>query len=254
MHGLQALHRLQVEVLTAHRQVPALDQGQAQVARQVGLLEPGLAVGPRRQEHDAGRVTTGGLARGSLQRIQQPLVAASDVLHPHLPKDVGKLRRDQQAVVQHIPQTRRPLGPLGDDPPATIGPAGDIKGHDQESLATRGSRPVHGAHIARMAQQQGGRQEALMQELPRPIEVRQYRLQQLGALHETGLDFRPVLRLDQERQQFQRPGARRHAIGAEDVMGNPIPLNLLMDLGQAAVQVRRRAATRRRGGQQAQES
>jgi hypothetical protein len=52
----------------------------------------------------------------------------------------------------------------------------------------------------------------------------------------------------------RRPGARRHAIGAEDVMGNPIPLNLLMDLGQAAVQVRRRAATRRRGGQQAQES
>ena len=31
-------------------------------------------------------------------------------------------------------------------------------------------------------------------------------------------------------------------------MGNPIPLNLLMDLGQAAVQVRRRAATRRREG------
>ena len=93
-----------------------------------------------------------------------------------------------------------------------------------------------------------------MQELPRPIEVRQHRLQQLGPLHETGLDFRPVRRLDQERQQFQRPGARRHAIGAKDVVGNPIPLNLLMDLGQSAVQVRRWAASRRRGGQQAQES
>ena len=151
MHGLQSLHGLEVEMLAAHGQVPALHQGQAQVARQVGLLEPGLAIGPRRQEHDAGRVTPGGLARGSLQRIQQPLVAAGDVLHPHLPKDVGKLRRDQEAVVQHIPQARRPLGTLGDNPPAAIGPASDIKGHDQQSLATRGPRPVHGAHIARMA-------------------------------------------------------------------------------------------------------
>jgi hypothetical protein len=63
VHRLQAFDGLQVQALAAHRQVAAFDQRQAQVTRQVGVLEVGLAVGAGRQQHDARRGRAGHLAR-----------------------------------------------------------------------------------------------------------------------------------------------------------------------------------------------
>ena len=58
MDGHQALQRFEKQVLVAHRQVAALDQGQAQVARQVGVFKIGFVVGAGRHQRDV-RIGTG---------------------------------------------------------------------------------------------------------------------------------------------------------------------------------------------------
>ena len=50
---LQSAQRLQVHAVVAHGEVGAADQGVAEVLREVGLLEVGGVVRPRRQQHDA---------------------------------------------------------------------------------------------------------------------------------------------------------------------------------------------------------
>ena len=53
VHRLQAAQQLEEDAVVAHRQVAALDQRVAEVAGQVGVLEIGLVVRPRREQDDA---------------------------------------------------------------------------------------------------------------------------------------------------------------------------------------------------------
>ena len=54
MDGLQPAQRLQEDVPVAHRQVAALDQRDAEVAGQIGVLEIGLVIGAGSQQDDPG--------------------------------------------------------------------------------------------------------------------------------------------------------------------------------------------------------
>ena len=66
---LQAAERLQEHAAVAHRQVAALDQREAEVAREVGVLEVGLVVRPGREQHDARVVAVcRGASAGSVSR------------------------------------------------------------------------------------------------------------------------------------------------------------------------------------------
>ncbi|MFM8766625.1 MAG: hypothetical protein ACKOD9_02255 [Rubrivivax sp.] len=57
------------------------------------------------------------------------------------------------------------------------------------------------------------------------------------ALADAPLDARPVGRLDEQRQQFQRPGPRHGAFGPEDVVRHPVTPDLRGDGLQAVVEV-----------------
>ena len=133
VHRLQAFHRLQEQALLAHHQVAALDQRQPQVARQVGMLEVGLGVGPGRQQHHARRGAARHLARRAFDRIEQPAVAGGDVLHAQLAEGVGELARDDQPVVQHVAQARRALAAAGQHLPAAVGCAHQVEGDDVQT-------------------------------------------------------------------------------------------------------------------------
>ena len=58
----------------------------------------------------------------------------------------------------------------------------------------------------RIAGDDGGGQPALTHEPRRAVGIRQHRLQQLGALDQSGLEHLPFRRVDQERDVAQRPG------------------------------------------------
>ena len=72
MHALQALQGFEVELLVAHQQVAALHQGQAQVARQIGVLKIGFVVGAGREQGDV-RVRPG--RRSLLEAVHQAAIS-----------------------------------------------------------------------------------------------------------------------------------------------------------------------------------
>ena len=94
MHRLQALDRAQKKPLAAHREVGTFDQGQAEVARQIGVLEIGFAVGAGGEQGYARRVAVtqarGHLAGLLLHGIQQAPVTRGDVLHAQIAEGLGE--------------------------------------------------------------------------------------------------------------------------------------------------------------------
>ena len=91
VHGLQALHGLEVEMIVAHHQVGAFHQGQSQVAGKVSVFEVGLVVGPGREQHDARRGTVRQITRGSVNGVHQAPITRRNVLHTQLAKGIGEL-------------------------------------------------------------------------------------------------------------------------------------------------------------------
>ena len=242
VHGLQAFHRLEVEAFAAHGEVATLHQRQAEITRKVRVLEVGLAVGPGREQHHARVGVARHLGGTLLQRVEQQSVAAGDALHAQRREGLGELPRDDKPVVQNIAQAAGPLRALRHQPPTAVGAARQVEGGDEEALATRRRHADHGPQPARMAQQQGGWQQALVQQRLRAVEVGQHALQQLGALHHAGLDGGPVGGFDDQRQQLQRPGPRRDAAAAraalgEHVVRDAVEADALLHLRDAAVQV-----------------
>ena len=69
VHALQAAQRLEVDGVAAHGQVLPLDEREAEVAREIGVLEIGLVVRPRRQQDGERRL----VALGRRQRRQRVL-------------------------------------------------------------------------------------------------------------------------------------------------------------------------------------
>ena len=95
MHGFQPLHRLQPQPFVPHLEIAALDQGQPQIAGQIGLLVPGLAVRAGRQQDQPRRLAFRQSPRRAFDGLEQPSVAAGDVLDPQLAEGLGELRHDQ---------------------------------------------------------------------------------------------------------------------------------------------------------------
>ncbi len=150
------------------------------------------------------------------------------------------MTRDDKPVVQHVAQARRPLRALRHQPPAPVGAAREVEGNDQQALPARRLSADHRPQPARVAQQQRGWQQALVQQRLRAVQVGQHLLQQFGALRHAGFYGRPVGGFDELRQQLQRPGACGIAnlrVFAEDVVRDAVELDALRDLNDAAVEV-----------------
>ena len=99
MDRFQSLERFQVEVLVTYHQVAALNQSQAEVAGQVGVLKIGFVVGPRCEQGNMG-VFTG--RTGLLDVVHQRTVCARQALHGHTFKSLGKEARHSQPVFHQV--------------------------------------------------------------------------------------------------------------------------------------------------------
>ena len=186
VNGHQALEGLEVQVLVTHDQVTALDQTQAQVTRQVGVLKIGLVVRAgcqqRQMRVDARRAHV-------FQAVHERAVGAGQPLHPHGLKSLGELAGDGQAVFQQITQTRRRLAALADHPPVAVRAAGQVKSSNVQTNAAHWFDAVHGPQVTRVTLHQRGRQQAFFKQLLRAVNVGHDLFQQAHALHDTGFNF-----------------------------------------------------------------
>ena len=204
MHALQALQGFEVELLVAHQQVAALHQGQAQVARQIGVLKIGFVVRAGREQGDV-RISPG--RRALLQTVHQAAIGVSQALHRHGLKGLGKLARDQQAVFQQIAQARGCFGALRQHPPAAVRAARQVKRGECQMLAAHGCHALHGVQIAGVALHQRGGQHAGFEQALRAVGVGHDVFEQAHALQHARLDLLPAQRVHHQRQQVERPRA-----------------------------------------------
>ena len=124
VHWLQPLQGLEVQLFIANCQVIALHQTQTQIACQISVLEIGFVVGARCEQRDVG-TGTGGAA--GLDAVDQRAVGFGQALNRESFKGPWKQARDDLPVFQQIPQPRGCLGALGQEPPAAVCTACQVK-------------------------------------------------------------------------------------------------------------------------------
>ena len=126
VHALQACHGLHPDAAAAHRQVAALDEREAEVARQQRVLEIGFVERSRRQQYDQRRaipVVThrAGTRRPTQQRFTQCVEERGQVLHVQVGEHLREHARHDEPVFERIARTGRRLGAVADNPPVTVG-------------------------------------------------------------------------------------------------------------------------------------
>ena len=234
MHRLQAMQRLEVQARVAHRKVVALHQRQAQVARQVRVFKVGLVVRAGREQHDA-RIRP---RRAHLpQPVEQRAVGGGQALHMHLAERLGEQARDEQPVLQQIPQARGSLCALCDHPPVALRIARHVEGRYRQVRSAHRLHAVHGAQVAGVALHQRAGQQAAAQQLLRAIDVGHHAVEQAGALQHAALDVRPVALREDQRKQVHRPGPLRAVGVGIDVVGDAVVAHLPLQALHAPVQV-----------------
>ena len=124
-----------MNAIAADGEIVALDQQEAEIARQRGVFEIGLAEGARRQQPDPRLVAIGAGA----QRLAECLEERRHALDIHRLVEVGKGARQHQAIFQRVARPRRRLRAVVQHPPAPIGAAADI---GRIEVKMRGRRAV----------------------------------------------------------------------------------------------------------------
>ncbi len=236
MHPLQTLHRLEEHLPIAHREVTAFDQRDAEVAREEDLLEVRFVQRTRGQQHDA---------RPLARRCQRPqpveprLKRRGHALHVQFGKRFRKLACDGEPVFQQVAQSRRCLQALRQHPPAALGPAREIERRHVQVHATGRHDAVRRPQVLRVGEHQRRRQHGVAQQRLRAVYVGQRGIEQSRALHHTALDPGPLVGIDDEWQQLQRPRAARIALGGMHVVGGAVLAHALLHACGARGQFRR---------------
>ncbi len=220
VHALQARERLQVDVVAAHGEVVPLDERQAEMTREVRVLEVRLVERAGRQHDGERRLVRRGWR-------QQPIAQAGEERadeRPHLisPSELGKDARDDLPVLERIARTGRRLRAIAEHPPAPVGRAREIDGVDvQPRAAGRAARRGRPQEV-RMTERQLRRNDALREQLLRAVEIGEQRIEQLRPLRDARLDPPPLARRNEERQEIERPRTIAALRIGVDVVGDAV--------------------------------
>ena len=114
-----------------------------EIAREVGVLEVGLVVRARRQQHDVRRAVVAGARRE--QRVLQRAEERREQLDVQLAERVGEQPRDREAVLERVAGAGRRLRARADHAPLAVGAAREIEGDEVQEDAGRRPDAVAGA-------------------------------------------------------------------------------------------------------------
>ena len=219
---LQPRDGADIDAVAADGEIVALDQQEAEIARQRRVFEIGLAEGAWRQQPDPRLVAIGAGA----QRIPECLEERRHALDIHRLVEVGKGARQHQAIFQRVARTRRRLRAVVQHPPAPIGAAADI-GCIKVKMAAAGRFDAANRAQIFVAAGNGGRRHRAIGDQPAlAIEIAQHHFEQLGALGDARGQLLPIGLVDDERQMAERPqpvgGLAGRAIGDAGLAQMPV--------------------------------
>ena len=217
---VQAAEGLEEHAVVAHREVATLDQGVAEVAREVGMLEVALVVGPGSEQHDARIVVVArrqadeGVAGGGEEGGQSP--------HPAFAVGLRQDAREHDAVLERVAGAGGRLRAVGEHPPRAVGSAHQVGGVEVQAPPAGHGELMARAQEAGMGEQHRRRQQAVVQQALRPVAVGEDEVEEVGALRQPGGDAVPLGAADDLGQGVELPRAIEAARIAIDVVGHPV--------------------------------
>ncbi len=120
--ALQARHGADEHAVVADGEVLALDQQEAEIAGEIGVLEIGFVQRPGRQHADRRIVAAAQARQLGLERLEE----RRDALDPKLAVDVRHGARQREPVLQRKARAGRRLGAVAEHPPAAVRRAADV--------------------------------------------------------------------------------------------------------------------------------
>ena len=224
MHPAQTAQGLQVDGRLAHGQVTALDQRIAELACQVQMLEITFVEPPRRQQHHQRRLVGAGgqSAHGVLHGAKK----AGHVLDFQVAVQLGKGPQQAHAVFQRIACAGGRLGPVGGDPPASIGRARQVRRIQVQERALRRLHALARPQVVVVPEDQLGGQQPLGNQRLRAIDIGQHGVEQACPLGDTRRDLAPFVGRNDVRQQVQFPRPIGPLGVGIDVVGDAVFLDL----------------------------
>ena len=143
VHALQAVGRAHVDDVVADDEVGRLDELDAHLAREEGVLEVGRVQRARRPDDDR-RLALGG-GRDGAQRGEQQLRVVVDRPHAVLVEEAGQQARHRDAVLEHVGDPRRRADVVLEHLPRAVGVAHEVAAGDVAVDAAGRADAVRGA-------------------------------------------------------------------------------------------------------------
>ena len=144
----------------------------------------------------------------------------------------GMACRHHATVGQRVARARRRLRPVGVDLEAAVTRAAEITAVHEQLVSAGYLDTAGGTDVAGVREQQLRRKHAAGHRDTRAVQVGQHRVEQPGALQQTGFQDVPVGRRDHQRQRVQTPwpGLRRPV-----PVGDGVTVAVDLDVGDAVV-------------------
>ena len=217
VHALQAARGAVEDAVLVDDEVARLHDLDPHLPGQVGVLEVGGVVRPRREQDDA-RVAARGSRGDRAQRLEEPAGVLVDRSHPDLVEEHGEDALQRLAALEHVADPRRRSQVVLEHQVAAVTVPDQVDPADVRIDVPGHLEPDHlPAEVAR-AEDEVGRDQAGLEDLLPVVDVREEEVQGLQALDEASLDRPPFVRRDDPRHEVEREdpvGARIVAVHRE---------------------------------------
>ena len=237
MDRLEALGRAHVDVLVAHEEIAALDDLDAHLAGEVGVLEVGGVVGAGGQQHDRRFGHAGGCC--VVEHFEQFGRIILHRAHAAGLEDLGEGAFQGAAVLQHITDPGGAAGVVLEHKVVTLGVADDVGAADMDVDVARHLHVYELAPEMFRRHHVVGRDGAVVEDVLLVVDVVQKEVQRGDALHESRLDPVPFVGRDDARHQIEGKdplGTLRIAI---DVEGHALAQKGEVDRAALGLKLRR---------------
>ena len=165
------------------------------------MLEISLVERPRRQQDDAWIVASRQIDQGISLRTKE----WRQPLHVGATKQIGQHVRNERAILQRIPRSRRSLSPIGQHPPLPIRGPRQIHCQKMKVCLLRNRNARQRPQKRRIRIQQFRWYVPALHQPLRPVKIFQKQVQQVRALHCACFDITPLRSRNQQRDQVDSP-------------------------------------------------
>ena len=222
VHALEPVRGADEAQLVADHEVGGLDELDAHLAGEEGVLEVGRVERARRPHHHGRLAVAGG--RDLAQRVEQQHRVVVDRPHAVGREQPGQQARHRAPVLEHVGDPARRADVVLQHLPGAVGVAHEVAAGDVAVDAAGRPDAVGGARELRPRDDQRPRHDAVVHDLAPVVDVVDEAVQCPDPLREPALDRAPLVDRQDPRHEVERERAVDGgvAVGAPDLEGDAL--------------------------------